>query len=320
VEKFNSLLNKIYGNSQNLMYFYVGLSAIALIFIILIIATIIKGHIDNKKAMKLANQTTAQDAVSNTNNIENASNVPLTETNIKTDTISEIKEETVNLSPEVSEVSNESNAPKEISDDLKVDNNLVISDTNNSPELNQEEPEEIEKKYKMSFGNVDMSNVYLEKDNKTSSFDFPESSTLDNNDGGKSISELLEEDKPLLEPADISPIEVNSSYDNYTIEMPKVKPIDLDDYLSHRESESVKEENVESPQNVIMGNDEIKSRLAKLKEQNRSSESGQSSIMQNNPGETPKSNPELEDLMKAVGLEDTMVIPKLKDEESILGR
>ena len=119
---------------------------------------------------------------------------------------------------------------------------------------------------------------------------------------------------------------------DYTIEIPKVKPMDIDDYLFRREQE-VKEEikpeivqneeikqNIEEPKEEIipqeeikeekveLSDDEVKNRLAKLKAKKEAAKND----------EIP--DKDLDDLMKAVGL-DNEVIPEVNNEEKqILGR
>lgn len=124
----------------------------------------------------------------------------------------------------------------------------------------------------------------------------------------------IEDDKEVLKDAVIDNFNVSND-DDYTTEMPKVKPMDIDDYLFRKEAvvkeetqatnEPVKEETTKK---VEFSNDELKNRLAMLKAKKEHIED-----------EIPDTD--LENLMKAVGLEDTTIIPEIHNEEdTILGR
>ena len=135
---------------------------------------------------------------------------------------------------------------------------------------------------------------------------------------------ILEKEKPLNNEKE--KVEVKEL--DYNIEIPKVKPMDIDDYLFRREQEVKEEiipeivqneetetkeeiilqENIKEEVKVELSDDEVKNRLAKLKAKKEAAKND----------EIP--DKDLDDLMKAVGL-DNEVIPEINNEEKqILGR
>ena len=259
MEKINGFLNKIYGNAQNMMYFYIILGALALFFVILIIITLIQSSKENKKVKK----------------------------NEEKEIVKESKEE--NIKP----IENN----KEI---VQPDEKTINVNLNSEKEINEPKIEEnIDDRVYFEEPTTKEPNVYLDKNDlfeETKEIKFDNLFETKTNE----TTDLFKEE---------------SKKEDYTIEMPKVKTIDIDDYLFRREEQESKievpkenqeETSLNKEESVTVSNDELKARLAKL---NTKSE------VTNN-----ENDPALENLMKAVGLEDTMVIPKMKDEKSILGK
>ena len=94
---------------------------------------------------------------------------------------------------------------------------------------------------------------------------------------------------------------------DYTIEMPKVKPMDIDDYLFRKQDENKKEESkeeIKTIEKVELTNDELKNRLAKLKAKK----------------EVKKQDQDLDDLMKAIGLDNDNTSLDHEEEKQILGK
>ena len=304
MEKIDNFLNHVYGSSQSLLYFYVALGAIALFFIILTLIILFttedisrKRYLkkEKQKELKTGNESIEENTLNKSEEkekLEENKEKSLSETQVFNNILMGKNEE--NIENEKVDI------PKDNLDDIK--NNEKI-----------EKPQVVKTVFDNDF--------YLEKEllpvddeiNKD-----PDSIDIKDNEETRNLESEFESEP---EPED-------KALEDYTIEMPKVKPMDLDDYLFRRERETTQEikeekveeekevekevisktETVEEPAKVELSNDELKNRLAKLKAKKEEKEDV-----------IPDSD--LENLMKAVGLEDTTVIPKLKDEEKqILGK
>lgn len=310
MEKINNFLNSIYGDNQSMMYFYIILGAIALFFIVLIIITIVSNKKGNKKEEIITKEEVKPSKEEHVEREEN-----LTETQVFNKILMEDKPEYSNeldLKPEIKEVPESIEEPKDLpKTDNSVEEPVVEPIVSQIPEI-EEAKEEIvnaesaEVKETSSISEVETDNI-LSPINEDKAFNFyvekaeplhDEPVKTEESDGfEKSIIDLIKEE-PQKNPI--------SDFSEYTIEMPMVKPIDVDDYLKEREQEEVAIEEKKEPtkeEKVVFSNDELKDRLAKLKEKKQVKKEEKDG---------------LEDLMKAVGLEDTMVIPQINDEEKVI--
>ncbi len=277
MDKFNKFLDFIMTDKTASIIFYVILGSLALLFLVLIISTI--SSIVKKDSKK--------------------------ELDTKDDKVNESKDDVI---------------LKEESNDIEEKDTLTETMTFNDMLMNKDSSDE-------DIKSSDDPLVYLDKSEDIKS-DYNEiidknDSLKDTNDGSdiekvlndsvneeKSIGELLSinEDIPALEPADISGID--DSTPNKDEELPlEVKP-------KFNEDEESKLTEVVSEKKDFVSNDELRSRLEKLKGlHNKSTLDGKEVS-----NETESIDKELENIMKSVGLEDTMVIPNLKSEEKILGK
>ena len=256
-----SFLSKVYGNSYNLLYFYIIVCVIAMFFIVLIIVSLIKNSKENKII----------------------DNIDLDETADNT-----LKKEEV-------EISNQEAKENILSETMIFNNNLMTKEEIVQEKIREPEPKieeaniddfqlpKIETSVEMPV--VEEPAVYIEKAEIKPSLDDEITSEVVETP----VLDFNVEIKPSLEPVNLSSLELDET---------KVDKSDINYFHE--------DEGITTNDNVVVSNDELKERLAKLQETNEI--------------EKEKPNEELENLMKAVGLEDTIVIPKLKDEESILGK
>ncbi len=327
MEKINNFLNQIYGSNESAMTFYLILGVIALFFIILIITTLVKSKKETSKEepKNLPNVETKEEVVDSAateqpkeeepkvvdSEEEVVKNEPLSETQVFNNVLMgkdeengindifesknsnvylerpEVHEEPVPVEPE--EVSIPESEPEEVSipESEPEKEEIPVEEDNKLEQVQEESPSEEIKEEKIELPEVNLTEE-------------------------KSISDFFNDDKPTINTIEVDAIEEGPVpiRDDFTMELPKVKPMDIDTYLSRRaetmaEEEPVKEEPIEEPKEEVvkLSNDELKERLAKLKKKKE---------------EKTLPNDDLQDLMKAVGLEDT---PKIEDEERhILGR
>lgn len=315
MEKIDNFLNHVYGSSQSLLYFYIALGAIALFFIVLILIILFTAEdASRKRYLKKEKQKESENVIKPSEEI------------IKSNKKEEREETPVKVEKSLSET--------------QVFNNILMSKENENLEVKNEiiEPEVKEEK----VVNISEDKIFEEPKTIKTVFDndfYLEKAVEPIEEKVENVYSIPEVDSE-SQSIEVEPEIEKSNYDkpifeDYTIEMPKVKPMDLDDYLFRREQE--KQENVavkeeipeiektnleyneikeepkteevkkEEPVKVELSNDELKNRLAKLKAKKEEKKD-----------EIPDSD--LEDLMKAVGLEETTIIPKLKDEEKqVLG-
>lgn len=325
---FNRLINNIYGDATRMMYFYIVLGIIALFFIILIIITLIKSKKEEKKKALSEQEAPKVDLDLSTQAKEEVKEESLTETQVfnkvlldkealdvakevtpapvgnievkveepiveaektvTTDETPEVKVENP-AEPVVTELPQKEETPA--AEPVALENNEVVVPEEVKPEENK--IEETKQEAKEEEPNFYLEEAHVEEIR-------PEPLVKQASDP----IEVKVEDTPLeLEEVKLSSID--EVKDDYTIEMPKVKPVDIDDYLNRRETEEKETPKEEVKENIVVSNDDLKSRLSKLKEKTE------------NPGMV--SDGELEDLMKAVGLEDTTVIPNV-NEKDLLGK
>lgn len=301
MDKFDKFLSQVYGNSQSLLYLFIALGAIALFFIILILIILFSAEdASRKKSLKKEKVKEIEDdtKLDKISIDENSTN--------KVDTSKSLSETQVFNSI----LMNKENDSNEHDEDKREDKETV----SNNEDVFENRNDEVEKEENYSIKTVFDNDFYLEKDAT------PIEEVEKNEDDFLSTPQVDTELSKDTREESVDDLE------NKTIEMPKVRPIDLDDYLLRRGQEieeqklEVKEEAVEVEKEskieedakeekapVKLSNDELKNRLAKLKAKKEEKED-----------EIPDSD--LENLMKAVGLEETTVIPKLKDEEKqVLG-
>jgi len=293
VEKINEFLDNLYSNTQNMMYFYIILGVIALFFIILIIITLIKSSKETKRHKKVAStlEIDNQEIVAPEKNKEQEK---------QEDKLSETKIFNSNLM--------DKEEPQDIVNTLQKEEEKVFDD------IKKEEEKKNTEHINMSFSEP---SVYLEKEEikneKNEEFVPKENNIFDKKDSKMTISELINEEKPSLD--SVSLFSLDESKPINAINAHQDKTLDVDAYLfnkdyafSQEEPQVVNPELDGSQQRVVISNEELKERIAKLKAEKEAAK-----LEENKEAK-------LEDIMKAVGLEDTMVIPKLKDEEQVLGK
>ena len=303
MENISKFLENLYGNSQNMMYFYLGLSILALFFILLIIITLIKSNKETKKE-KLKNK--------------------------EEKTLNEVKTVIENSVQE--EIRENSNNELNVKEENNL-NNEVINITENKEELIEEKPLDNVEPMDLEENKEELNNNHITNNDIDVYLDKVESPTgniepinLEENkeelNNGLNLSPIKED--PKLEGSEFSPLESinldnsieepmvdNKLEDNFSIELPEISDVDkvLDQPVIEPKEEVINQEKDTLPKEktVVVDNDELKSRLANLKV-------NKENIVNS------KSDAELDQLMKAVGLEDTIVIPKLRDEEQVLGK
>lgn len=276
MDKINNFLDHVYGSNQSLLYFYIALGAISLFFIILVLIALLSGENRREKKYQKLKAIEAEYEIDDEPDPED----DLSETQVFNNILMGKREY---------------NEKIDIQNSDELENVNQVNQTKNV--LFEEKP--VEESVSKA------ADVYLEKEEvKEEPLTVP-------------VYEdkvQIEDDKEVLKDAVIDNFNVSSD-DDYTTEMPKVKPMDIDDYLfrketvvkeeTHDANEPVKEETTKK---VEFSNDELKNRLAMLKAKKEHIED-----------EIPDTD--LENLMKAVGLEDTTIIPEIHNEEdTILGR
>ena len=300
MEKLDNFIARIYSNARSMMYFYIILGAIALFFIILIIITLIKSSKESKKELnKVIQVDDNQKQVTSLD--KNVSSQITAEEKQKEEAKEEVKNEN---SLSETQIFNNTLMNKENNDLFPETSNQEIQTINETSNTLKEE-KSTEEEVKKTINPVDILNVYLENDKFVSNDNKKEETIINTNTNQEKVR------------------------DDYTIEMPAVKAMDIDDYLFRRENENIQNTPVEEekinveiepatsmnfsvepdlPKMATVSNDELEERLAKLDEESTSEE------VNHNENNQSIDN-ELDDLFKAVGLEETMQIPKLKGEK-----
>ena len=286
MEKINNFLNNIYSNNQSLMYFYIVLGIIAMFFIILIIITLANSSKEKKK-----NKAYVQNEVNKeTNEVKEASE----------EVVEEDKEEpiiTENAFPLEEETPVAETPPVEVAPVAP----LPVEEPTAPTEEPVKEEDTIEKVELSAFPedtilavDTNLKEEEVKEEPLTNTM-IKESffEDLNNKMEPKTTSDVYlekEDGKPLIEDFKIDSME--ETEEPKEIEIPGI-----DEDLFTREETS-------------NNNEDLKSRLELLKEKKKEEILNEDLVKDG----------ELENLMKAVGLEDTMVIPKLKDEEDVLGK
>ena len=212
MEKINDFLNKIYGNGSSSMTFYIILGVVALFFIVLIIVTLSKGNKTNDKEIikdevkdnpnsNIETNNEEEEDVQDTNTLTMKLNLSSTENEVKTE---EVKEEPAFEEKKAESIEEPVIAPEEIKEDVYIEKPVIDGDMmdelpKETPYV-PEEPKQINKKPIVD-------------------------------------SEITATDMPTIESTVvIDKIGEPEVRDDYTIEMPKIKPIDLEDYIKEHEN------------------------------------------------------------------------------------
>lgn len=346
MKNFNGFLDFIFTDKTASMYFYIVLGGLSLIFIILIIVTLSKM---SKEKKELANKDLVSkiSAKPEENAKENGA-----ETKKKTDDAL-VKEEEVKTDD--SAIKTMEDNPDYGSETMTL--NSILMDKDSSDEsvsidnedvgdtvyLDKEELVTSDYDFSLLNNEVPKEEVNLEKQ--------------DDNIGSMlndvKIDSFSEEAKPLSEVPTLDSVTddfLNDIYntgslevqgelgsksadDNFEIKRNEgvVTKEDLvlntsdeendikaiTDTVKNEEAENLdetkKEDKEESLHKSFVSNDELMKRLAKLR-------MGHKDEKESAPLEENQDDDELESIMKAVGLEDTMVIPNIKSEKQILGK
>ena len=335
MDKFKTFLSSLYNGNYAMLYFYIILGVLALIFIILIIITSIKGKKEIKHGVKeeSKNDIPAKEIPLNapykSEPINTEKEVVIDKPNTDPLTINETQ---INMEQEIAkplqpETNNVFLARKDTDEVIKSESDVKVIMPEAREEIKPIFPEHTVPSVSPIFPEEgvikDTNPIFLGEKKEEQQIELPKLD-IKNEDiniafpssvDGKSISELMhtsEENKKLFETVHMEPINPKENLDlNATIEIPKMKPLDLEkDFTKEIKAEpiaeakketEVKEVHIEEAKPVILSNEELKARLAKLKQK-----------------EEPKNdNVGLDDIMKSVGLENL----SMDDEEKrLLGR
>ena len=291
MDKLRNILDTIYNTEHGMLYFYLILGVIALIFVVLIIITIVKAKKEDKILQEVEKNNPAlksepQEEVKEPVKVE-----------LKEKSKEEIKEETKEENKEEPE---EEYEPEYFSETQIF--NKVLMDTNNynnnedltpSPVQNEEIPLTIPETNELNKSETNDS-VYLEPVKE------------DHED--KSIGELFTEELPVVYPK-MTEEELNKeeSKEETKEESKEETPLITDTPVVLAEP---KEENKEltNTQSIHISNDEIKARLAKLK-----------NLKKEEPAPAEKEIPleqsdtGLINIMSNAGINDDMELPAIKE-------
>lgn len=287
MDKLRNILDTIYNTEHGMLYFYLILGVIALIFVVLIIITIVKAKKEDKILQEVEKNNPAlksepQEEVKEPVKVE-----------LKEKSKEEIKEETKEENKEEPE---EEYEPEYFSETQIF--NKVLMDTNNynnnedltpSPVQNEEIPLTIPETNELNKSEPNDS-VYLEPVKEDSE--------------DKSIGELFTEELPVVYPK-MTEEELNKEESKE--ETKEETPLLTDTPVVLAEP---KEENKEltNTQSIHISNDEIKARLAKLK-----------NLKKEEPAPAEKEIPleqsdtGLINIMSNAGINDDMELPAIKE-------
>ena len=282
MDKLRNILDTIYNTEHGMLYFYLILGVIALIFVVLIIITIVKAKKEDKILQEVEKNNPAlksepQEEVKEPVKVE-----------LKEEPKEEIKEES---KEEIKEEPEEEYEPEYFSETQIF--NKVLMDTNNynnnedltpSPVQNEEIPLTIPETNELNKSETNDS-VYLEPVKEDSE--------------DKSIGELFTEELPVVYPT-MTEEELNKE---------ESKELNKEESKEEIKEES-KEENKEltNTQSIHISNDEIKARLAKLK-----------NLKKEEPAPAEKEIPleqsdtGLINIMSNAGINDDMELPAIKE-------
>lgn len=331
--KFQEFLNQIYSNDDTMMYFYIILGAIALFFIILIIITSFK---EKRELIKEGVKDTELSSKDIKEEVKEDSDMPKlpefsildepSPDSIEKDNIEDvyidvkpdeeivaeepvileqqvidepiIEDEAVVVAEPVIEEEPIVSISESTVDDVALEPSIQLENVEH--EITENIENEVKSMEDTFFfeGNIEDLPIKDELEEVTL-FEMPEVNgeiedekqplEVSEDDNAMSISELMSSDN------DFNPEEVEEEF-----ELPKMKEV--------KEEPAIVEEK-EDLEKTIISNDLMKERLAKLKNKKKE------------VSEVDNPNDDLEDIMKNVGLEDTMVIPGLTDAgKQFLGR
>lgn len=277
MDKLRNILDTIYNTEHGMLYFYLILGAIALIFVVLIIITIVKAKKEDKILKEVEKNNPAlksepQEEVKEPVKVE-----------LKEEPTEEIKEEQEEYEPEYYSETQIFN--KVLMDTNNYNNN---EDLTPSPVQNEEIPLTIPETNELNKPETNDS-VYLE----------PVKEDLED----KSIGELFTEELPVIYP-EMTEEELNKE------ETQEETPGIQDTPVVLEEPKEEKEENKEltNTQSIHISNDEIKARLAKLK-----------NLKKEEPAPAEKEIPleqsdtGLINIMSNAGINDDMELPAIKE-------
>lgn len=277
MDKLRNILDTIYNTEHGMLYFYLILGAIALIFVVLIIITIVKAKKEDKILKEVEKNNPAlksepQEEVKEPVKVE-----------LKEEPTEEIKEEQEEYEPEYYSETQIFN--KVLMDTNNYNNN---EDLTPSPVQNEEIPLTIPETNELNIPETNDS-VYLE----------PVKEDLED----KSIGELFTEELPVIYP-EMTEEELNKEETQEETSVIQDTPV---------VPEKPKEENKENKeltntQSIHISNDEIKARLAKLK-----------NLKKEEPAPAEKEIPleqsdtGLINIMSNAGINDDMELPAIKE-------
>ena len=277
MDKLRNILDTIYNTEHGMLYFYLILGAIALIFVVLIIITIVKAKKEDKILKEVEKNNPAlksepQEEVKEPVKVE-----------LKEEPTEEIKEEQEEYEPEYYSETQIFN--KVLMDTNNYNNN---EDLTPSPVQNEEIPLTIPETNELNKPETNDS-VYLE----------PVKEDLED----KSIGELFTEELPVIYPK-MNEEELNKEETQEETSVIQDTPV---------VPEKPKEENKENKeltntQSIHISNDEIKARLAKLK-----------NLKKEEPAPAEKEIPleqsdtGLINIMSNAGINDDMELPAIKE-------
>ena len=277
MDKLRNILDTIYNTEHGMLYFYLILGVIALIFVVLIIITIVKAKKEDKILKEVEKNNPAlksepQEEVKEPVKVE-----------LKEEPTEEIKEEQEEYEPEYYSETQIFN--KVLMDTNNYNNN---KDLTPSPVQNEEIPLTIPETNELNKPETNDS-VYLE----------PVKEDLED----KSIGELFTEELPVIYP-EMTEEELNKE------EPQEETPVIQDTPVVLEEPKEEKEENKEltNTQSIHISNDEIKARLAKLK-----------NLKKEEPAPAEKEIPleqsdtGLINIMSNAGINDDMELPAIKE-------
>ena len=277
MDKLRNILDTIYNTEHGMLYFYLILGVIALIFVVLIIITIVKAKKEDKILKEVEKNNPAlksepQEEVKEPVKVE-----------LKEEPTEEIKEEQEEYEPEYYSETQIFN--KVLMDTNNYNNN---EDLTPSPVQNEEIPLTIPETNELNKPETNDS-VYLE----------PVKEDLED----KSIGELFTEELPVIYP-EMTEEELNKE------ETQEETPVIQDTPVVPEEPKEEKKENKEltNTQSIHISNDEIKARLAKLK-----------NLKKEEPAPAEKEIPleqsdtGLINIMSNAGINDDMELPAIKE-------
>lgn len=277
MDKLRNILDTIYNTEHGMLYFYLILGVIALIFVVLIIITIVKA----KKEDKILKEVEKNNPALKSESQEEVKEPVKVE--LKEEPTEEIKEEQEEYEPEYYSETQIFN--KVLMDTNNYNNN---EDLTPSPVQNEEIPLTIPETNELNKPETNDS-VYLE----------PVKEDLED----KSIGELFTEELPVIYP-EMTEEELNKE------ETQEETSVIQDTPVVPEKPKEEKEENKEltNTQSIHISNDEIKARLAKLK-----------NLKKEEPAPAEKEIPleqsdtGLINIMSNAGINDDMELPAIKE-------